>query len=129
MKKDFFILVLLAIISTTFLLTIKANFLLSTLVFFGLPSIFLSLKQPFKILKTFVFSFLMCIPFTFIFDYLIAKDRGWYIVNSVFPWRLFDIVVIEQFIWSFLYICYIVMFYEYFLDKKKRELFFIFIQE
>lgn len=63
----------------------------------------------------------MCIPFTFIFDYLIAKDQGWYIVNSVFPWRLFDIVVIEQFIWCFLYIYYIVMFYEYFLDKKEKK--------
>ncbi|MBI4973411.1 hypothetical protein HZC27_02250 [Candidatus Roizmanbacteria bacterium] len=121
MKKDFFVLVILSVVSTALLLFIKANFLVSTLVFFGLPSVFLSFRQPLKILKTFTFSFLMCIPFTFIFDYLIAKDRGWYIVNSVFPWRLFDIVVIEQFIWCFLYIYYIVMFYEYFLDKKEKK--------
>lgn len=105
-----------AIVSLLF----KANFIISTLLLFGLPSFYISYKNKNLIKKSAVFSFLITVPFTFLFDYLISIDKGWYIVDSVFGFRAFGVVTIEQFIWAFLWAYQIIIFYEYFLDKHKK---------
>ena len=123
MKKtkmaDLAILLTITALAALVSLLLKANFFISTLLLFGLPSLFLSYKNFKAIKKTAIFSFLITVPFTLLFDYLISVDRGWHIVSTVFNFRLFGIVALEQFIWAFLWVYQIIVFYEYFLDQQK----------
>lgn len=108
----------ISVFATIVSLLFKANFFISTLILFGLPSIYISYKDKNLVKKSAAFAFLLTVPFTFMFDYLITVDKGWHIVNSIFNFRLFGIVAIEQFIWAFLWAYQIIIFYEYFLDKQ-----------
>jgi hypothetical protein len=125
---DLFIVMVIPVLAATISLFFRANFLISTILFFGIPSLYLVYRGgAFK--KTFIFSLFFSTPLTFIFDYLIAKDNGWYIKNTIFSFRIFDLVVIEQFIWTFLWVFYIVLFYEYFFDKRNKKSIFSFFQK
>lgn len=117
---DLVLLLVISIFAAATSLLLKANFFVSTLLFFGLPSLFISFKNKKAVKKSVVFAFLITVPFTFLFDYLITVDKDWYIVGSMFNFRLFGIVAIEQFIWTFLWAFQIIVFYEYFLDKHKQ---------
>lgn len=112
------ILIALPLFSFVLILIFRLNFLVSTLLFFGLPSLYLSIKNPQTFLKTSIFSFLFSVPLTFILDYLLVKDNAWYIVSSSFPSRLFGTVALDQFFWTFLCIYFIISTYEYFFDRK-----------
>lgn len=120
-KLDLLTLALIAIASSITALILHFNFLSSTIVMFGLPSLWLAYKTQNQVKKVAIFSLLFSIPFTFVFDYLISKDQGWYVVNTLFPYRLFNIVAIEQFAWGYLFVFYVTIFYEYFLDKKSSQ--------
>ncbi len=126
-KIDLLILIFIPILTAFVLLFYRENFLISTILFFGTPSLYLAVRHKKALKKTFIFSLLFSVPLTFIFDYLIAKDKGWHIVSSILPFRIFGIVAFEQFIWAFLWVFYIVIFYEYFLDKQEKRSIFSFL--
>lgn len=119
-KQDIFFLTLFPILSAVLSLNFKTNFLLSSLLFFGTPSLYLSAKNPRIVLKTSIFSLLFSVPFTFIFDYLLVMDNAWHIVTTMFPYRLFSIVALEQFVFSFTCVYFIISSYECFFDRKNR---------
>lgn len=120
-KLDLFITILLPLLSGFLSLFLKLNYLSSTILMFAPPSLWLLLRQNRQFKKISIFTALLSLPFTLMLDYLITKDLGWYIVKSSFPFRLYHIVPIEQFIWGFLYIFLLISFYEYFLDKKDKK--------
>ncbi len=120
-QVDLLIVVLIPILVAIFAILLKLNFLITTVLIFGIPALYVSIRCKKFIIKNILFSLLFSIPLAFIFDYLIVKDKGWYIVDSIFTFRLFDIVAIEQFIWGFVCIFYIVMFYKYFFDAKEHK--------
>jgi len=65
-----------------------------------------------------IFSAIGTIPIALIFDYVMELTGGWFLPYSVFGnFRLFGYVTIEQFIWLFLYLYFVAMFYENFLDE------------
>ena len=98
---------------------VKANTLVSTLLFFGVPALYLSYYNPKCIRMVTQFSLIFSIPFAIILDYVMEITKGWYIASSVFdPYRIFGVVTIEQLIWLFLYVFLVLMFYEVFLEKK-----------
>lgn len=101
-KVDIFLLILFPVIAVWASLFIKANFLQSILLFFGLPSLYLSLRTPFQVKKTFLFSLILSIPFGIIIDYIAVLDSSWYVPTTVFPFRLLGIVPVEDLIWGFL---------------------------
>jgi hypothetical protein len=125
-KIDWAVVILMPIFVTIISLWLDLNFVVSTFLFFGMPAIYLVLRNKSILKRTVLFTILFSIPLTFIIEYLIAKDGAWYIVNTFFPFRLFDIVVIEEFLWAFLWVFYIVIFYKYFFDKKTRKSIFTF---
>lgn len=116
-KKDLIILIILPILAVILSLVFKTNFLISTLLFFGLPSLYLSFKNKKSIKKTFVISVLTAIPFSIILEYFAEKGGTWF-VNSVFSYRIFGLITIDGIIWFFLMTYFIIIFYEYFFDKK-----------
>ncbi len=120
-KQDIIILVLLPIIATHISLLFRTNFLISSLLFFGIPSLYLSLISPKEIKKIFFFSLIFSIPLGFILDYFAVKDLSWHVPQTIFPFRIFGLIPIEDLIWGFLTIYFICSFYEYFLDKKIKK--------
>ncbi len=107
---------IVAVILSFFL---QANTLVSTLLFFGVPALYLSFMNQRCIRMAGMFSLLFSIPFAIMLDYIMEITGGWYIATSVFdPYRIFGYVTIEQLIWLFLYVYLVAMFYETFLDKK-----------
>ncbi len=121
-KIDIILLIIFPIIATVISLLIKANFLVSTLLFFGLPASWLSYRTPHKSLKTLIFSAIFALPFGIIIDYITAQDGSWYVPTTIFPFRLLGVIPIEDLIWGFLLVYTVVIFYEHFLDKGKHEL-------
>lgn len=118
-KQDILVLILWPIIASALSFVVQANTLASTLLFFGIPAAYLSIRNQHCIRMALLFSILFSIPFAFILDYIMEITGGWYIPHSVFdPFRLLGYVSIEQLIWLFLYTYLVVMFYETFLDKQ-----------
>ena len=116
-RRDILVIVLLPAVSAGFSFALKANYLISTLLFFGLPSLWLSLRTRDRIVKVALFALLFSFPFTILIDYLGAINGAWWIPHSVFPRRLFGIIPIESFLWGFLFVYMVVIFYVHFLDK------------
>lgn len=117
---DFLFVSALSIIGALASFVWDLNFLTSTLLYFGLPSLWLSFRIRHKITKILLFSLLSSIPLTTIFDYLATTNKVWIIHSTIFPFRLFNVVVIEQYFWGFLAIYYLIIFYEYFFDRGKE---------
>ncbi|TRZ42339.1 hypothetical protein D4S03_12380 [bacterium] len=117
-RIDLFVMFALPLFSFILALVFHTNFLISTILFFGLPSIYLSVRNSRVILKTSIFAFLFSVPLTFILDYLLVRDSAWYIVRSAFPFRLFEAIAVDQFFWGFLCIYFIISMYEYFFDRR-----------
>ncbi|MFH1376544.1 MAG: lycopene cyclase domain-containing protein [Candidatus Woesearchaeota archaeon] len=122
LKFDIFILILFPILATFISLLINANYLVVTLLFFGLPSLYLSIRTRKRIAKTALFSLIFSVPLTIIVGYLASIDKAWYIKSTIFDVRLFGLSPIEDFVWGFLLVYAVVIFYEHFLDKGKNEL-------
>jgi hypothetical protein len=120
-KIDILILILLPLVTVSALLLWQVNFLISTIFFFGLPIIYLLIRNKSLFKKAFVFSLTCSVPATILFDYLVVRDGGWYIIKTVFSFRLFDVIALEQFVWGFLWLFYSILFYECFLNKPPRK--------
>jgi hypothetical protein len=120
-KKEFVFMFTFPIFATIVSFLINANLLISSILFFGVPSVYLSFKKRESIKKTFIFSLISSIPFAIIIDYFASKDSSWYVPKTVFPIRLFGRLSIGGLIWLFLLAYFIIMFYEYFLDKKDNN--------
>ena len=120
-KIDIVLMILLPVVAATLTLIFKTNFLISTLLFFGLPSLYLSLRKLEIVPRSLIFTALFSIPLAIIIDYLAVMDKSWSVPTSLFSSRFLGVIPIEDFIWGFLYVFFIVMFYEYFLDFGKGE--------
>lgn len=117
-KIDIALLIIFLILATAISLYAKAPFLISTLLFFGLPGAWLSYRHKKAIAKTAIFSLIFSVPLGIIIDYIATSSNAWHVPSTLFAFRLFGIIPIEDFIWGFLFFYAIIMFYEYFLDKK-----------
>lgn len=121
-KLDIFLLILFPILSVVLSLVFRANFLTSILLFFGLPSLWLSIRTHTQIKKTFLFSLILSLPLGIFIDYIATIDKSWFVPTTIFSFRLLGIIPVEDLVWGFFLIYSIVIFYEHFLDKGKHEL-------
>lgn len=107
--------IIAAIVSIYF----PVNALSSSLIFFGVPSIYLSVKKPQLMGKGFTFSF-FSIPIMIIVDYIAETTHtwNWPLPSSVLP-KIFNVVSAEVLVWAFLNFYIVILFYEYFFDRHK----------
>ncbi len=119
---DIAVLILAPILATMLSLIIEANFLTSTLLFFGVPSLYLSYRAKEKVKKTLTYSLLFSIPLSYIIDYLAILNKSWYVPTTIFPFRLPGEIPIEDMVWGFLLVYFVIIFYEYFLDKGEDKI-------
>ena len=117
-KFDFIILLIYPIIGALASHILNINALGSVIIFFGLPSIYLTIKGKQYSNKALIFSLLGSFPLIIV-DYIAHLTGQWIIPNSMFP-RLFQYVTIEVILWGILNCYFVVMFYEYFLHHHFR---------
>jgi len=103
-----------ALLSSAF----NVNAFVSVFLFFGIPSLYLSLRNPMYVKRAALFA-LAWIPLIIMADYIAHITQTWFIPDSVNPYRLFGLVTIEILVWMFLNIYLAVLFYEVFLDRHK----------
>jgi len=120
-KNDLIFLLIYPLLAVLVSFITKANAFFSILIFFGVPSIYLSFKAKKYIKKSLVFSLITAIPITIILDYIAHINKQWIIPNSILPYRLFGIVSIEVIFWAILNTYYVLMFYEHFLDHHMTK--------
>lgn len=119
MIKNFLPLIIWPIAASIVSFLVRADVMVSMLLFFGVPAVYLSIRKPSCMKMAAIFSIIASVPLAIIIDYVMELTGGWFLPYSVFgDFRLFGYVTLEQIIWLFLYLYLIAMFYENFLDES-----------
>ncbi len=95
------------------------DILSSTFVFLAVPSIFLSFALPKLVKKIMLFSAATVIPFAIIVDYIAHLTGQWLVIRTFFP-RFLGFVSIEDVIWAIVFVYFVLMFYEYFVESRRN---------
>ena len=116
-KIPLIILFLYPIVASLISLYLKTNFFISILLFFAVPSLFLSIIAKEHVKKTLLFSLMIGIPLSIIIDYIAHFNETWWVTSPFFNFRILGLVPVEDLIWGVLWLYFIIMFYECFIDK------------
>lgn len=100
----------------------QTNFLVSTVLFFGLPAIWLSVRLPSRVPKVLLFAALLAIPVSIMVDYVGIINGAWYVPETIFSFRLFGSVPVEDVLWGFLLVYNPIMFYCNFFESGNHRL-------
>ncbi len=120
-KTDLAVVILSPIIATVITVAFKTNMFVSTLLYFGLPALYLSYKRPCIVRKSLIFTLATAIPLSLAINYLAYLNQSWYITSTIFSFRLFDLMALEDFMFAFLWIYFAIIFYEYFTDSGSEK--------
>lgn len=118
-KLDLFILVLFPFLAYFLSSLFKVGALGVVFIFLVLPSVYLSFRNKRAILKSAIFSLAVGIPIIIVVEYFAFASKSWAVLKTSIPFELFGSVAIEAILWAIFLIYFIIMFYEYFLDRKK----------
>jgi len=124
MKKDnldliiIFIWPIIAAISSLFT---RPPAIMSIVLFLIIPSIYLSFKGKIYIKKVLYFSVLISILTMIFIDYIAHFTGDWLIPSTIFSFKILGLVPIENIFWAFFSVYFILIFYEYFINKHKDK--------
>ena len=117
-KVDIWVLLSLLVIAPVISLTINADLLTSIILFYGLPSLWLSVRCFKAIKRAAIVSFLGTIIFIAV-DYIATIEGGW-VVTTLFSYRPLGILSVENSLFFFLGAYVVIMFYEHFSERHKH---------
>ena len=121
---DLLAVVLLVLLASYITIFFTPNFLISSLLFFGLPSLYLLARKPVELKKGLYGAFLIGVVWGFSFDYLAEFNHawGWSInTNLAIPLHILGVVSLDILIWYFLWIFLVIIFYEYFAEHDSSK--------
>ncbi len=125
MKKketiDLALILLWPIIAAIISFLLKPNAFVSVLLFLALPSIYLAFRGKEYAKKAIIFSAIASVPIMFIIDYIAHLTGMWIVPNTILPFKVFNFVTLEVILWAFFTFLFVIMFYEYFIDKHKTK--------
>ncbi|MFH1457486.1 MAG: hypothetical protein ABIF17_05300 [Patescibacteria group bacterium] len=116
-KVDLIILVLCPVIACILSFLLNADALVSIALFLGLPATYLSYKAKKLIKKTAFFSLIVSVPAIVIIEYIANITNTWGVLRPTIQIKLLGVVTIDAILWAICLVYYVVIFYEYFLDK------------
>lgn len=114
-KFDLVLLLVYPIVGTFLSFWLYANAFFSVIIFFGIPSVYLTVRDPRFAKRAFLFS-LLAIPVIIVIDHIAHTTGQWIIPSSVLP-RIFQYVTVEVVFWAVLNFYLVIMFYERFLHN------------
>lgn len=118
---ELLILVILVLLAAGSSVLFNFNFLITTLLFFGLPAVYLIFLNPAHIKKALVSALLFGLLWSFSFDFIAELNYAWsWSVGEslLFPGTFFGVVSLDIMVWFFLWIFLVVMFYEHFIERR-----------
>lgn len=102
------------IIAPLLVLFFKAGFYSSLFIFFIIPSLYLSIINR-RVLKRLVLFSVIFLPITIAIDYIMEFTQGWHVSSITESYRIFGYASLENVVWAFVFIYFVVAFYETFL--------------
>lgn len=120
LRQDVLALGLLPLLVAFLAVYFKLDYFVTTLFYFGLPGLYLSLRDKQKIRRNLIFSSLFTVPAVYA-DYLAERSLAWYEPSSIFNFRVGGIVPIEAVLWFFLLSYLVIAFYEHFFDHATHK--------
>jgi hypothetical protein len=123
-RVDYFWLGAIPVLSAWMCLAVKAPYLISIFLFYGVPALYLALRRgdARQILIDLVFTGTVAMPFAIVVDYIGTLSRAWYVPNTLFPDRFLGLLPWEDFVWMFLVTYCIVSVYGMSYGNGKSEL-------
>ena len=118
-KLDLLFLIVAPLLAAIATLYLPINLLFSTILFFGLPSAYISWQRKDLVLRTLIYSFTIAVISIFT-DYLAEQDQSW-VSTSMFNTKVAGIVPIEALVWMFAFTYLIIAYYLYFFDTRKHK--------
>lgn len=116
---DTVVILLLPLAATIASELLQLNFLWSTVLFFGVPSVYLALRFPNYNKKTLVFSLPVFFVIYFVFDYLAWAADVWYVPNSLMRF-LNGAIPFEDGVWGIFWPFFIIMVWETLVKREKN---------
>lgn len=116
---DHVVLGALAIAVALFALLLPPAPLLFTLLGFGLPILYLTVRKPRSALAAIIPAFLFGIILAASFEYVAEINNAWIFPQARYfylPWHILGIVPADVMVWYFLWVFFIVQYYEFFWD-------------
>src|SRR3989339_447213 len=99
-KIDALAIIFLPILASIIILLLKTDLVvISVILFFGLPSLYIAIRNPGIILKSSIFAFLFSWPLSLFVDTLAAIDGSWIIPHTIFPFKFFGVATVEVYIY------------------------------
>lgn len=109
----------------SFIFTIKFNLkpLITAGLIFFVPTIFLWVRENKSIKRILAGALIMGVGVGFILDFILSLNKAWDELSHqlIINYRLFGVLPLDEPIWFFLLVLYVLTFYEHFLDKKGGE--------
>jgi len=125
MKKresiDLALILIWPIIAAIISFTIKPNTFVSIILFLVIPSLYLSIQGKEYWKKSAIFAAGAIIPIMIAIDYIAHLTGIWIIPETILPFKIFDFVTLEVILWAFFTTYFVVVFYEYFLNKHATK--------
>lgn len=122
-RQDLTVLIALAIFAVLASLVLHATFLVSTFLFLGLPSIYLSFRARVKRKETFLAVLVFGGLYSFLLDYAAELNGAWAWKPEqlIFKTKILGVVSPDSIIWTMLWILFLVLFYEHFLERDRKD--------
>lgn len=112
---------ILPVFATIIIIIVQADLLVSILMFFGFPSLYLAIRNPSVFRKCFTFATLVSLPLSLFVDTLAAINGSWIISKSLFTFRFFGVATVEVYFFSLLWALYVILFYEHFIVGERHN--------
>mgnify|MGYP001561255707 FL=1 len=114
------ILPILAILISVYLVNL---YLISTLLFYGLPGLYLALRfgHVWQEEKAVLFAVLVSTPFAIIVDYIGIKSWVWYTTSSLFDHRFLNTIPYEDFFWMAVATYTMIVIYQTLLEPHDKK--------
>lgn len=109
------------LIVSALVLRIGLDYAITAILFWGIPSIYFSLKRANVIRINLAYSLLFSITLVPVLDYIAHISGSWYEATGITGIRLLSVFPADALIWGFLYSYFIISFYEYYLDRHKTK--------
>ena len=125
-RKDMALVILCPLIASAVSLFQGLGLLGSTFLYFSVPACWLSFRNRGRVQllqKIALFAFVLTVPLTIVIDYILVINEVWHLPSSAFPFRLLGQIAIEQFVWTFSFVYFIILFYEHFFEVEQDPYF------
>ncbi len=119
LRIDFYVTVAFVLFATFFTILVRPPFLVSTLLFFALPAIYLLLRKPRPLSRIAAASLLFGVILMFEMDFLAQLNDAWAMARPLVAYRPFGFISLDFLIWGVFWVLFIITFYEHFFEHER----------